>query len=127
MKSAAFRMICRFLISSLMAMSFGTSNAGMIGVDQLTASHSVQSDRAALMNLVNRTEVASQLQARGIDPQIASERIAAMTDPEVQALKGQIDALPAGAAFGPDPVLIALGPILVAFLIWAIWFAVFGK
>jgi len=115
MKSSFARMICRFLIASLTVLSFGTANAGMIGVDQLSAG---QSDRAAVLNLVSRSEVASQLQARGIDPKMAQERIAAMTDQEVQALKGQIDTLPAGAT---DWGWVA-GVIVIAVVVWYLWF-----
>jgi hypothetical protein len=117
MKSAVMRMICRFLIASLTVLSFGTANAGMIGVDQLATS--AQSDRAAVMTLVARSEVASQLAARGIDPQLAQSRIAAMSDPEVQALKGQIDALPAGA--NSDWGWVA-AVIVIAIVVWYFWF-----
>lgn len=126
MKSTAFRMICRFLIASLLVVSFGTANAGMIGVDQSTASSAGQSDRAALIGLVNRSEVARELNAHGIDPQMARERIAAMTDPEVQALKGQIDSLPAGASFGPDPGTVVAVIVLVAVVVWFILFKLIG-
>jgi hypothetical protein len=117
MKSSVVRMICRFLIASLAVLSFGTANAGMIGVDQLAST--AQTDRAAVMTLVSRSEVASQLQARGIDPQLAQERIAAMTDQEVQSLKGQIDALPAGA--GSDWGWVA-AVIVIAVVVWYFWF-----
>jgi len=116
MKSSVIRMICRFLIASLTVLSFGTANAGMIGVDQLAST--AQTDRAAVMTLVSRSEVASQLQARGIDPQLAQERIAAMTDQEVQSLKGQIDALPAGAS---DWGWVA-AVIIIAVVVWYFWF-----
>src|ERR1700687_3360421 len=97
MRSSVFKMICRLLIASLTLMSLATANAGMIAADQLAASSSAQLDRVAVLSVLNRPEVASQLQAQGVDPQAASERIAAMTDDEVQALRGQIDSLPAGA------------------------------
>lgn len=116
MKSAVIRMICRFLIASLTILSIGTASAGMIGVDQLSVA---QSDRAAVMNLVTRGEVASQLQARGIDPQLAQQRIASMTDQEVQALKGQIDQMPAGAS-GDWGWVAAV--IVVAIIVWYFWF-----
>ena len=116
MNSAVIRWICRFLIASLTVLSFGTANAGMIGVDQLAAGNS---DRAAVLNLVARDEVASQLSARGIDPQLARERIGAMTDQEVQSLKGQIDALPAGAS-GDWGWVAAV--IVIAVVVWWLWF-----
>ena len=118
MKSAVVRMICRFLVASLAVLSFGTAHAGMIGVDQLAGSTG-HSDRAAVLNTIARSEVATQLQARGIDPQLAASRIASMTDPEVQSLKGQIDALPAGAS--SDGGWIA-AVIIVAIVVWYFWF-----
>ena len=116
MRSAVVRMICRFLVVSLTFLSFSAS-AGMIGVDQLAAANA-QSDRAAVMSFVSRSEVASQLQARGVDPQLARERIAAMSDQEVQSLKGQIDALPAGAS--DAGVIVAV--IVIALVVWYFWF-----
>lgn len=119
MRSAAFKMICRFLVASLMLMSFTTAQAGMIGVDQLgAASPSVQVDRLALMDLVSRADVASQLQAQGVDAQLAQARIAAMTDAEVQALSGQIAALPAGASSNAGWIA---GVIVIAVIIWWVW------
>jgi hypothetical protein len=118
MKSAVIRMICRFLIASLTVLSFGTANAGMIGVDQLSAS-TAQTDRAAVMSLVARSEVASQLAAHGIDQQLAQSRIAAMSDQEVQSLKGQIDALPAGASSDWGWVAAV---IVIAIVVWYFWF-----
>jgi hypothetical protein len=119
MKFAAFRMICRFLIASLLALSFTTASAGMIGVDQMSAaSAGAQADRIALMNLVARSEVANQLQAQGVDPQMAQERIASMTDSEIAALKGQVDALPAGATSG---WAWAAAVIVVALIVWYFW------
>jgi hypothetical protein len=116
MKSAAFRMICRLLVASLMLMSLTTARAGMIGVDQLAGAGA---DRAAVTSLLTRSDVASQLQARGIDQQAAQERIAAMTDQEVQALKGQIEALPAGAS--SDGAWVA-AVIIIALVVWYVWF-----
>jgi hypothetical protein len=109
-------MICRFLIVALAMLSFGTANAGMIGVDQLSAGNP---DRAALINMVSRDDVAGQLAARGLDPQVAKDRIAAMSDQEVQSLKGQIDALPAGAMSGWGWAAVV---IVVALIVWYVWF-----
>ena len=116
MKSAVIRLICKFLMLSLAVLSFGTANAGMIGVDQMA---SAGTDRAAVLNLVSRSEVASQLSARGIDPQVAASRIAAMSDQEVQSLKGQIDALPAGASSDWGWVAAV---IIIAVVVWYFWF-----
>jgi hypothetical protein len=117
MRAAVFKMICRFLIASLTMMSL-TASAGMIGADQLAASSAAQLDRAAVLAVLDRPEVASQLQAQGLDPQVARERVASMSDSEVQALNGEIDSLPAGAK--SNGAVIA-GVIVIAIIIWYFW------
>lgn len=100
MKFAAIRMVCRFLVLSMMLLPFQTIQAGMIGTDQMASVASAQADRASVLSLLNRSEVASQLQALGLDPKLAKDRIAAMTDEEVRSLAGQLNSLPAGAGDG---------------------------
>ena len=118
MRAALFRTICRFLIASLMMMSF-TASAGMIGVDQLAASSSAHLDRAAVLAVLDRPEVVSQLQSQGLDPLVARERVASMSDREVQALNGEIDSLPAGAKSNNGWTIAAV--VVVAILIWYLW------
>jgi len=117
MKSAAFRMLCRFLIASMFAMSFQSAMAGMIGTDQAVAAASTQAERAALINALSRSDVASQLQSQGVDPAAAKARVASMTDQEVTTLAGKIDSLPAGASSGTGWA-IAIVAVLV---IWYFW------
>ena len=119
MRATVFKAICRFLIASLLLMSFTTAQAGMIGADQLGASSSgAQLDRLAVLGVLNRPEVASQLQAQGLDSQVARERVASMSDSEVQALKGQIDSLPAGATSNGVWIGVA---VVVALVVWYFW------
>ena len=119
MRSAAFRTICRILVASMLAFSFTSAQAGLIGVDQVVASSSsAQLDRAAVLNVLGRSEVASQLAALGLDPATAQSRLNAMSDSEVQSLKGQLDTLPAGAS--DAGVVVAI--IVVALVVWYFWF-----
>jgi hypothetical protein len=118
MRAAVFKMICRFLIASLTMMTF-TAGAGMIGADQLAGASPAQLDRAAVLALLDRPEVVSQLQAQGLDPQVARERVASMSDSEVQALNGQIESLPAGAKSNNGWAIA--GVIVIAIIIWYLW------
>jgi hypothetical protein len=102
---------CRVLVVSLLALSFQTARAGMIGADQAAAA---QSDRATVVSVLNRAETTAQLQAMGVDPQAARERVAAMTDQEVHALAQDIQTAPAGAMSGWGWAAI----IIVAAAIW---------
>src|SRR5260221_5692216 len=87
--------ICRLLVALMIWMPFQIATAGMIGTDQVATS-SPQADRTTVLNFLNRSDVAGQLQSLGLDPSTAKDRVAAMSDREVQSLAGQITAMPAG-------------------------------
>lgn len=117
MRSTAFRALCRLLIASLFAMSFQSVMAGMIGTEQAVAAGSADTARAALVQTLSRSEVAGQLQLQGVDPEAALARVGSMTDQEVAALSGKIDALPAGASSGAGWA----AAIVIVLLIWYFW------
>jgi hypothetical protein len=111
------RTICRLLIVSLLALPFSPAMAGMIRADQaLAGSSEAAAKRASVLEVLARADVATQLQAQGVDPMAARARVASMTDEEVSALAGQIDTLPAGAMSTGAKWAIAI--IIVA----AIWY-----
>ena len=95
MQSTMKKMTCRALVVSLLALSFQTASAGMIGADR--AANSAPVDRVMVLSAMDRAETAAQLQAQGIDPAMARARVAAMTDDEVQAMAQDIQTAPAGA------------------------------
>lgn len=109
------RMLCRLLVALMIWTPFQIVHAGMIGTD-LAVSTSAPADRGAVLGFVNRADVASQLQAFGIDPATARDRIAALTDAEVQSLAGRIQAAPAGADATGLVILI-----LVVLAVWWFW------
>lgn len=111
MKSALTTMLCRFLAIALMMLPFQTGQASMIGTDQMNSAATVQADRNVVLNYLNRSQTVNELQALGLDPQAAKDRVAAMTDDEVGTLAGKINTLPAG---GDGLVLL----VLVVFFIW---------
>ncbi len=114
MNSATTRMICRLLIALMAWMPFHVAQAGVISTEQAISSVT-QSDRAAVLGIVSRADVASQLQALGIDPASAKDRVAALTDQEVRSLADKMQSLPAGATSG----WVVL--ILVLLLVWYVW------
>lgn len=109
------RIICRLLIVMMAWMPYQIAQAGMIGTDQVVASTS-QADRNAVLNFVSRADVTSQLQAFGLDPATAKDRVAAMTDEEVRYLSGRIQSMPAGAS-GSGLLLL----IIIVAVIWWVW------
>ena len=113
MKPIMKSLICRSLIVALMTLSFQTARAGMIGADQVAAS--APPDRAAVLSVLSRADTVAQLRTHGIDPAMARERVAAMTDEEVQTLAAHIDTAPAG---GMSTAASVLAVVLIAGLIW---------
>mgnify|MGYP000636164718 CR=1 FL=1 len=118
MQSAFMRTLCRILIPALLSLSFQSAHAGIIGTDSAAFVATAQSDRALVMNTLTRTDVSSQLQALGLDPAVARERVHAMTDEEVHTLANDISMAPAGAGVG-------WGAILVIGLL--VWFFIYRK
>ena len=114
MTSTIKKMTCRALVVSLLALSFQTANAGMIGADQAAAAGAAQTERGMVMSVLARADTAAQLQAQGIDPRMARERVAAMTDQEVHAMAQDMQAAPAGAMSGGAWLAV----VVVAGLIW---------
>ena len=118
MKIATIKIICRTLIMSLTMLSFQIAQAGIITTNQLATTATVQADRASVMNYVSRADVASQLQSMGLEPKAAQDRVAALTDQEVQSLAGKLNALPAGASSGWAWAAVI---IIIAVLVWYKW------
>jgi hypothetical protein len=105
--------VSRILIVT-MAAAMSTRSAGA-GLLRAEAAH----ERARLVASIERPEVAAQLVARGVDPNDARSRIAALTDAEVVDLSRNIESAPAGGYADPDAVVSAvlLAIALVAFVI----------
>ena len=113
MNLALKRTTCRVLVVSLFALSFQTARAGLIGADHAAAA-TTSPERAMLLDTLDRADVLAQLQAAGVDPLAARERVRSMTDQEVHALAQDMQAAPAGGVSTWGWVAI----VLVAALIW---------
>ena len=105
---------CRVLILAMLALSFQTARAGLIGTEQAAAETRAPSPRSLVMSTLDRSETAAQLQAQGIDLALARERVASMTDQEVRELAAVIQSAPAG---GTDGATVAIVIFAIA-LIW---------
>jgi hypothetical protein len=116
MKFAGIKMVCRLLVVALMLLQFPMVQAGMIGADQMVSA-SAQADRNAVVSVLSRSEVASQLQSMGVDATLVQDRVAALTNDEVHALAGNLNSLPAGA--------MATGWIWL--IVIAVGFAIYSK
>ena len=113
MNLAIKKTTCRALVVSVLALSFQTAQAGLIGADQAAAG-TTNPERALVLGSLDRAEVIAQLQAAGVDPVAARDRVKAMSDQEIHALAQDIQAAPAGGISTWGWVAI----VLIAALVW---------
>ena len=88
--------------------------AGMIGTPA-----GGESERERVKALLERPEVAAELERQGVTAQEAKARVGAMSDAEASALAGRIDAMNAGGQrlSGRDLLLIGLLVVLLILLL----------
>jgi hypothetical protein len=73
-----------------------TTQAAMIGTDQIQAANAAQQNRDRIAAAMNRPEVMSQLEKLGVNKADAQMRVAALSDDEAATVANKIDSLPAG-------------------------------
>lgn len=109
------RRISRFLALTLAALTlftglqFSVAQAAMVSTAQVVMQEQTHFDRSQLQQRLSRADAVSTLQAMGVDPVLVQERVAAMTDAELQQFNQQVDEMQAGSG--------ALGVILLVFLV----------
>lgn len=91
------RLLASFLIICMASMGLPTlAHAGIVPTDEATATASTGAERDRVMNFLTRDDVRLSLEAQGVNPQAAVDRVNNMSDHEVQQLAGRIDQAPAG-------------------------------
>ena len=113
--------LCRLLVVSVACLSIHSARAEMIATEQA-------------VTYLGRAEVASQLYSLGVERAFAEQRVAAMSDEEIDTLIGKLGSLPAGGqmsgggassgGYGGGGGGAFLAVLLVALLIaWLIYIA----
>ncbi len=74
-----------------------TIGAEQVAVDEGVPLRAAADARALIDATLSRGDVVAGLQARGVDPQQARDRVALLSDAEAQSLAQRIDSAPAGA------------------------------
>jgi hypothetical protein len=93
----------------------GTAQGGMVTTQEVVAQGEVANDRAQVKAFLARSDVQQQLRSLGVSPAEATERVAALSDSEVQRIAGELEERPAGALVGD--VISAAVTIFVILLI----------
>lgn len=96
----------------LLVATTAPAQAAMVGTDQVLTDARAETQRAELIRMIERDQVQQQLEAMGVDPAHAKERVQRMTDAELAQLHGRMKE----AAAGGD----VLGVALVVFIVFVI-------
>lgn len=92
------------LLVTTMPLHAEIASTGQILAQETRATHLLQ-----VQDFMAREDVLGQMEAMGVDPVQATERVAAMTNGELQQMAQNIQAAPAGAG--------VLGTVLIVLLI----------
>ncbi len=115
----AFRRISRLLAVPMAAVMFvmsvpiGVANAGLISTEQAVAGAAAEAGRSRVLDFMARDDVRAGLIELGVDPALATARVAGLSDAEIGDIAGRLDQLPAGQ----DIVGAILSTALVIFLV----------
>ncbi len=111
MSSLAKRIMVLFVSISFFTTYSLPAWSGIVTTDQLIQEQFETLDRASLLAMLDREDMRQQLVERGVDPDYAKQRVAALSDAQVKDIKDNIDNMPAGS--GAVTILIAVLLVLV--------------
>lgn len=103
--------VLSIVIAFLSLGTFSSAQAGIVSAGEAVQAESQSAHLANVEAFLARQEVESRLEAFGVSPEKASERVAALSSEELATLSAEIDDLPAGG------VLEVLGVILVVLIV----------
>ncbi len=104
------------LVMFLSVAPLPVAKAAMISTDDVIGTVTADVDRARVASLLARDDVRAQMEALGVDPNMAATRVAGLSDSEVQQIVDQLDELPAGQD-AASAIIGAVFAILVILLI----------
>ncbi len=112
MKSSLMKRIIVLLVSVSFFSTYSLPAwSGIVTTDQLLQQQLEVLNKSSLVAMLDRDDVRQQLVERGVDPDYAKARIAALSDAQIEELKDNIDTLPAGSSV--VGILVAVLLVLV--------------
>lgn len=112
MKSSLMKRIMVLLVSVSFFSTYSLPAwSGIVTTDQLLQQQLEVLNKSSLVAMLDRDDVRQQLVERGVDPEYAKARIAALSDAQIEELRDSIDTLPAGS--GVVGILVAVLLVLI--------------
>ena len=102
----------RAVVIGLTSLPFQAVHAGLVTTDQVIDQVSLAGDRDRIKGFLTREDMRRQMEALGVDPNEAIQRVDGLSDEEVTRIAGQLDQAPAGG-----DVIIAIIAAALALLL----------
>lgn len=99
------------LVMAAMLVASMPAHAAIVGTEQMVTQETRAASLAKVETFMASEQVAAQLEAWGVAPEVVSERVAALSDAELQQLAANMETDPAGG------VLVLIGVIFVVLII----------
>lgn len=99
------------LVMAAMLVASMPAHAAIIGTEQMVTQETRAASLAKVETFMASEQVAAQLEAWGVAPEVVSARVAALSDAELQQLAANMETDPAGG------VLVLIGVIFVVLII----------
>ena len=112
LRSSLMKRVMAILVSLSFLCSYSfPAYSGLVTTEQLIQEQFESLDKRSLASILDREEVRQQLVEHGVDPDYAKQRIAALSDEQINEIKANIGELPAGSSV--VGILIAVLLVLV--------------
>ena len=98
-------------VLGVLLMSIASAQAAMVSTSEIL----LESERAQVVNMLEREDVQQQLIELGVDPESSLMRVEQMTAEELAQLNGHLSELPVGAGIGTTDLLLII--ILIILLL----------
>jgi hypothetical protein len=100
------------IASLIFVFSIGQATAGVFSSDQVIANQQHQYNKQQVLSFVDNAEVQNKLIELGVSPDEAKQRIANMTEQELETLNNEINDMPAGGIVGTIVTVLVVIAIL---------------
>ncbi|WP_099035294.1 PA2779 family protein [Lacimicrobium alkaliphilum] len=100
------------ITGSVLIFSLGQVSAAPYSSDQVIASQQHQYNKQQVLSFLDNAEVQNKLVALGVSPEQAEQRIANMTNEELDALNSQMNEMPAGGIVGTIVTVLVVVAVL---------------
>ncbi len=96
----------------LLVASTAPAQAALVGTGEVLSEARIEADRADVIQMLEREDVRTRLEAMGVDPADAQQRVARMTEAELAQLQQHMEQAPAGGD--------VLGVALTVFIVFVV-------